>query len=148
MTVTSVACTGETSTAGGTVTVPGNGMWADSSIRGDVTAESEMRLQDDFAAAANKDYLLELAASTDEDVATGSFKIMQWEVNNQCMELFDDASINSKHAVEFREFSDLARDYDLRNSQGIEPLKPYLEAITSIDELISFEKDLQMIRSE
>ena len=146
MTVTSSACTGEMSTDGGTVTVPGKGMWTDSSIRGEVTAESEIRLQDDFAAAANKDYLLELAASTDEDVATGSFEIMQWEVNNQCKELFDDASINSKHAVELRKFADLARDYELRNSQGVEPLKPYLEAITSItsiDELISFEKDLQ-----
>ena len=109
MTISSAACAGDTSTAGGTVTVPGNGMWVDLSIRGEVTAESETRLQDDFAAAANKDYLLELAASTDEDAATGSFEKMQWEVNNQCMELFDDASINSKHAVELRKFADLAK---------------------------------------
>ena len=91
MTVSSAACVGDISTVGGTVTVPGNGKWVDSSIRGEVTAESEIRLQDDFAAAVNKDCFLELAASTNEDVATASFERMQWEVNNQCMELSDDA---------------------------------------------------------
>ena len=109
MTVSSAACVGDISIVGGTVTVPGNGKWVDSSIRGEVTAESEIPLQDDFAAAANKDYFLELAASTDEDVDIGTFEKIQWDVNNHCMELFDDASINSKHSVELR---------NLRISQG------------------------------
>ena len=50
MTFSSAACTGDISTAGGTVTVPGNGMWVDSSIRGEIIGESAPRLQDDFAA--------------------------------------------------------------------------------------------------
>ena len=71
--LSSAACAGEAgSVAESTITVPGNGKWVDSSIRGTITAESEPRLQDDFAAAANKEYLLELAASTDEDTAAGS----------------------------------------------------------------------------
>ncbi len=139
----SAACSGGETTAT-SVSVPGSGKWVDSSIRGTITEESEPRLQDDFAAAANKEYLLELAESTDID--TGSFERMQWEINDQCKALFDDESISSKHAVELRKFAALARDYDLRNSQGVEPLKPYIEAITnisSVDELIEYEKDLE-----
>lgn len=36
---------------GGTVKVPGNGMWVDSIIRGGIIGESAARLQDDFAVA-------------------------------------------------------------------------------------------------
>ena len=90
--LSSAACAGEAGNgAESTITVPGNGKWVDSSIRGTITAESEPRLQDDFAAAANKEYLLELAASTDEDTAAGSFELMDQEINQQCAELFDDA---------------------------------------------------------
>ena len=145
--LSSAACAGEAGNGGeSTITVPGNGKWVDSSIRGTITAESEPRLQDDFAAAANKEYILELAASTDEDANTGTFELMAQEMNNQCMELFDDESISGKYAVELRKYVALARDYDLRDSQGVEPLRPYVEAITSIssiDELIAYEKDLQ-----
>ena len=145
--LSSAACAGEAgSVAESTITVPGNGKWVDSSIRGTITAESDPRLQDDFAAAANKEYLLELAASTDEDTAAGSFELMDQEINQQCAELFDDESVSGKYAAELRKYVDLARDYDLRDSQGVEPLRPYIEAITSIssmDELIAYEKDLQ-----
>ena len=53
--LSSAACSAETTPSLGT-SVPGNGKWIDSSIRGMVTDESEIRLQDDFAAAANKEY--------------------------------------------------------------------------------------------
>ncbi len=145
--LSSAACAGEASTdAESTITMPGNGKWVDSSIRGTITAESEPRLQDDFAAAANKEYLLELAASTDEDTAAGSFELMDQEIKDQCTELFDDDSFSGKYAAELKKYVALARDYDLRNSQGVEPIRPYVEAITSIssmDELIAYEKDLQ-----
>ena len=145
--LSSAACAGEAGNgAESAITVPGNGKWVDSSIRGTITAESEPRLQDDFAAAANKEYILELAASTDEDDAVGSLELMDQEIKDQCKELFDDESVSGKYAVELRKYVALARDYDLRNSQGVEPLRPYIDAITSIssiDELIAYEKDLQ-----
>ena len=49
----SAACSGGETTATN-LSVPGGGKWVDSSIRGTITEESEPRLQDDFAAAANK----------------------------------------------------------------------------------------------
>ena len=134
--LSSAACAGEAGNgAESTITVPGNGKWVDSSIRGTITAESEPRLQDDFAAAANKEYLLELAASTDEDTAAGSFELMDQEIKDQCTELFDDDSFSGKYAAELRKYVALARDYDLRNSQGVEPIRPYVEAITSISSI-------------
>ena len=51
MTVSSAGCAGDTIEIGETVTVPGNGMWVDSIIRGGIIGESAARLQDDFAVA-------------------------------------------------------------------------------------------------
>lgn len=67
-TISLSSCTGDMDEVGGTVNVPGNGKWVDSNMRGEITAESTPRLQDDFAAASNKEYILSLAASTDKDI--------------------------------------------------------------------------------
>ncbi len=44
--------------SGGLADEPGYGKWVDSDIKGYVKAEDEIRLQDDFAAAANKEAII------------------------------------------------------------------------------------------
>ena len=52
--------------------VPGGGNWVDSDVIGMVKPDDNIRLQDDFAAAANKDYIL----SADIDPAYGEASIV------------------------------------------------------------------------
>ncbi|MBQ2605044.1 MAG: M13 family metallopeptidase [Clostridia bacterium] len=143
-TISLSSCTGDMDEVGGTVNVPGNGKWVDSNMRGEITAESTPRLQDDFAAASNKEYILSLAASTDKDIK--SIEILDNNMKDKYIEVINDDTLNAKYAQELRKFVDLAKDDELRNSQGIEPLRPYLDAITeitSVNELIEYEKDLE-----
>ena len=126
------------------VTVPGNGKWVDSNLRGEVTAESNPRLQDDFAAWANKEEILSLVATTEKN--TGSFELLEKNMDDKYSEVINDNSLDTKYAKELKKFVDLARDDELRNSQGVEPLRPYIDAITgitSIEQLITYEKDLE-----
>ena len=51
------AC-GSDNSGGGLIDEPGHGKWVDSDIKGYVKAEDEIRLQDDFAAAANKESII------------------------------------------------------------------------------------------
>ena len=67
-------------------------------------------------------------------------------MDDKYSEVINDNSLDTKYAKELKKFVDLARDDELRNSQGVEPLRPYIDAITgitSIEQLITYEKDLE-----
>ena len=87
---------------------------------------------------------MSLVATTEKN--TGSFELLEKNMDDKYSEVINDNSLDTKYAKELKKFVDLARDDELRNSQGVEPLRPYIDAITgitSIEQLITYEKDLE-----
>lgn len=112
--------------------LPSDSKWIDSNIEGAVDTSAEYRVQDDFAAAITKEVLL------DESIPDTPFKAVHDLCLQRKRKLLEDTSVRNKGLDEVRKFAVLAEDLDHRKSQGIEPLKKYLEkieAIGNIDDL-------------
>ena len=107
---------------------PGQGKWRNSNITGSVQAEETIRLQDDFAAAADQ----ELIAGAES--GTGSFMTVMKTVLDKKQKLLE-GDLSGDKAGELKKFADLAGDWDSRNADGAEPLRPYLEAIEEISSM-------------
>ena len=107
---------------------PGGGKWVDSDVEGYVKADDNIRLQDDFAAAANKDWIVN---GQDGELEYGVDSL----IINRYYEILDDESMTGDNARIMKTFGDLACDYDMRNSLGAEPLRKYLEPIEKIQTL-------------
>ena len=96
--------------------------WIDSSIKGNVTADTAVSLKDDFAAAANKDFY----ASGESSGRT---------ITNIARMVTDRKR---------RKYAALAEDYEGRNALGVTPLEPYMrsiENISSVEELYAWIAD-------
>ena len=100
--------------------------WTDSSIKGNITADTEVSLRDDFAAAANRDYYV----SGESDGRT-IVNIARMVTDRKRAMLTDD-SVTGKAIEEVRKFAALAEDHAGRNALGVTPLEPYIRAIESI----------------
>ena len=87
--------------------------WVDSDISGSIKPEDEIRLQDDFAAAVNKDWKLERG-----DSYYGVFQDAADSVLQKKKKAVTDKSIAGKDAEVLREYYELASDWDYRNGQG------------------------------
>ncbi|MBO6137968.1 MAG: M13 family metallopeptidase [Lachnospiraceae bacterium] len=114
--------------------------WVDSDIIGSVTRESEIRIQDDYAAAANKDWIL----SAEEGRETSAIDMIDEVILSNKRALLEDSSLNSKEALELKKYAELAEDWDARALAGTDPLKPYIGSIQSIstaEELCSWMTD-------
>ncbi len=114
---------------------PGGGRWVDSDVKGYVKAQDTTRLQDDFAAAVNRDWIVN---GQDSELEYGVESL----IINRYYEILDDESITGENARVMRIFRDLACDFDKRNSLGVEPLRKYLEPIENIktlDDLTAFQ---------
>ncbi len=115
--------------------------WVDSNITGSIKPEDEIRLQDDFAAAVNKDWKLEMG-----DKYYGVFQDASDAVLEKKKKAVTDGSISGIDAEVLRDYYDLASDWEYRNSQGVEPLLPYIndiDSIESLDDFYAFVKDLK-----
>lgn len=115
--------------------------WVDSDLQGVITEDKEIRLQDDFAAAANREFKLDIG-----DKYYGPMNDVSDAVLAKMKKAVTDESIPGEEAEVLRKYYALSSDWDYRNSQGIEPLKPYIEdieSISSIDELYEFFGDLE-----
>ena len=108
---------------------PGHGKWRDSDLTGSVSADDEIRLQDDFVAAVNKDWIL------DASYGDSAFGQVSDTVIQKKRELINDTSLTGKKANELKKFTDLAEDWETRDMQGAEPVRKYVEAIESISSL-------------
>ena len=112
--------------------------WVDSSIKGNVTADTVVSLKDDFAAAANQD----LYASGETDGRT--IVNISRTVTERKRALLTDESVTGKGIDEVRKFAALAEDHDGRKALGVTPLEPYLrtiEGIASVEELYAWIAD-------
>jgi predicted metalloendopeptidase len=121
--------------------VPGGGKWVDSDVSGMVKSEDNIRLQDDFAAAANKDYILSAVidpAYEEASIVLDASKL----VYERCMAIASDDTMNDDNALKYKALIKLHSDWDERNRLGVEPLKKYIsdiQSITSISELTEYQ---------
>ena len=103
------------------------GPWVDSDLIGSVTADKEIREQDDFAAAVNKEWKLEQGDKVYQTFEGVSEKVMANE-----KKILSDPAIKGETVECLRDYYKLASDWDQRNKDGMEPLKPYIKDIESI----------------
>ncbi|MBR4575464.1 MAG: M13 family metallopeptidase [Lachnospiraceae bacterium] len=116
--------------------------WLDSDLLGSISESDEIRPQDNFAAAANKEWILTEGAT----LKRRSFDHIADIINDNKLELLNDDSLTGKEAEELKKFADLAMDWDYRASTGVEPVRPYIEsieAISSIDEYYEWLTDME-----
>ncbi|MBR4581120.1 MAG: M13 family metallopeptidase [Lachnospiraceae bacterium] len=106
----------------------GNGTaWVNSNMAGEVTANTTYRLQDDFAAAVNQEWILS------DDEVIGTFGEASNSIFEKKMEILNDLSADGdKGNEELLKYITLVSDWDTRNAQGISPLEPYMKAIDDI----------------
>ncbi len=102
--------------------------WVASDIIGTVEAEDEFRLQDDFAAAANKDWIL--AHSDGRGASTFADIIISVLKNKRA--LLEDPSVTGKGIEEVRKYAALLEDQETRDRLGMEPVRKYIEEIGTI----------------
>ena len=101
--------------------------WINSDMKESYENVGEIRLQDDFAAAVNRDWV-----TSQESDNADFFQNIQNTVNQREKEILNDPALQDHDALELKKFAELAMDMDYRNSQGIEPLRRYIESIQSI----------------
>lgn len=116
--------------------------WLDSDLLGSVSESDEIRPQDNFAAAANKEWILTEGAA----LKRRNFDHIEDIINDNKLELLNDDSLTGKEAEELKKFAELAKDWDYRASTGVDPVRPYIEsieAISSIDEYYEWITDIE-----
>ncbi len=121
--------------------VPGEGKWVDSDVSGMVKPEDNIRPQDDFAAAVNKDYILSAvmdSAYEEASIALDASKL----VYERCMAIASDDTMTDDNAIKYKALIKLYSDWDERNRLGVEPLKKNIsdiQTISSISELTEYQ---------
>ena len=121
--------------------VPGREKWVDSDVSGMVKSKDNIRLQDDFAAAVNKDYILSAVmdpAYEEASIVLDASKL----VYERCMAIASDDTMTDDNAVKYKALLKLHSDWDERNRLGVEPLKKYIsdiQSISSISELTEYQ---------
>ena len=130
-----------------------NSAWINSDLEGSVTESSQLNLQDDFHATVNRNWFLEHEAQGNELINSFS-EIEESLQENQTLLLhrgteFDpDPNIMSKDTLDHLldlvwDMIDLSSNQEKRSELGVEPLRPYLEAINEIDSLEEMTQYLQ-----
>ena len=133
------AC-GSDNSGGGLIDEPGHGKWVDSDIKGYVKVEDEIRLQDDFAAAANKESII-AALKRDEIIWSIDMDASDM-LQSRFREILRDESVTGPNAEVMRTFESLVLDWDNRNKLGVEPIRKYIDdiqSISSIDDMTAYQ---------
>ena len=123
-------------------TKTGKYAWIDSNIPENQQLASEYRLQDDFAAAANAEWLA--SQTYDPVIGCSSFADAAYSNDEKLRQLLDNKEITDKNLELLRTFDGLYSDWNYRNEIGLEPLKKYLnyiDEIKSIDDVKSYMLD-------
>ena len=102
--------------------------WIASDIAGTVTAETDVRLQDDYAAAVNKDWIL---AHSDGRGASTMLEVLT-NVLKKKRTLLEDTTVTGKGIEEVRKYGALLEDMETRDRLGWEPVKKYIDGIEAI----------------
>lgn len=127
-------------------TISSDSKWINSDIEGALLEDTPVRLQDDFYSTVNREWLLEHHAG-DENPTLGMFTENEELVKERKLALIrgkeetldSSVGLSAQMAAHDRElikrFSNLAGNWEKRNELGVEPLRPYIEAVESIQNL-------------
>lgn len=122
-----------------------NSTWINSDLEGSIDETTELNLKDDFHTTVNHDWLLETYAEGDEELS--SFTDMEEVLLEQQHSLLiagtefkADPGVMSQETLDHLldliwDMMDLAGNMEKRNELGVEPLRPYLDAIAQIDSM-------------
>lgn len=113
--------------------------WVDSDLIGSVPADKEFSVKDDFAAAINQSWKNEMG-----DTYRGTFQDVDDAVTANKKRIVTDESIEGEAAECLRTYYALASNWDDRNADKVEPIRPYIEdieSISSMDEMFDFIAD-------
>lgn len=111
--------------------------WIDSNLPENADKVGGIRLQDDFAAAANAEWLQ--SQTYDSVIENGTFTEAVLIVDQNKRAMLNDTSVTDKNLELLRTFDGLYSDWDHRDELGAEPLRKYLERIDSISTLSDVE---------
>lgn len=138
-------------------TISKNSKWVNSDVVGVVTKDTSVSEKDDFATAANKEWILSVADQVKEK---NSVSVVGENVNvvrQQKQDLLNTAISGESfgenkvgmNKADYDHMTDVftnvvssAADWDTRNKEGVQPLKKYISAIQSIDSLEQMTKYL------
>lgn len=149
-------------------TVSSDSKWINSAIEGSVDESVNVRLQDDFYTAVNKEWDLsfeleenEYASDAFEDdmklVTERKLQIISGEdseidlsnwSSDKSVGLTADMVVHNRELVS--RFAELAGNWDDRNAKGVEPMRPFVEKIlniNSIEEMTEYLSDSKNIVS-
>ena len=121
----------EANTSGGQVL---DGRWLNSDIIGNVTENTPAELKDDFALYVNKEWTL-TAELPDGFASITPLSECDLIIQERMKKLFTDDSLTGHDAELVHKFYSLVSDWEYRDALGIEPAKPYMDAIENIDDL-------------
>ncbi|MBR5766375.1 MAG: hypothetical protein IKX95_06295, partial [Lachnospiraceae bacterium] len=108
--------------------------WINSNILGLVTDDVTADLKDDYYLNVNHDYLRD--AKLRPGYATEAPFIEAMDiVEERCFDILNDKSISGRDAQMVQDYYEMYLDWDARNEVGVEPFKPFAEAIRAVDSL-------------
>ncbi len=114
--------------------------WVDSDLVGIVSADSDIRLQDDFAAAVNGEWIASTAIPDGRSVVN-AFTERNDELDEQMKSLLTDTTLTSHDAQLVQNLYSIVTDWDTRNALGVEPaasVMSEIEHISSLDQMTEF----------
>ncbi len=123
MIFTLVGCSSSTSKVGE--------KWVNAEVQGNLTKDTDISIQDDFFAASNSDWLLSTTIPKGKSYEGGILKY-QDTLNDQLKSLINNDQIQSNEEQVVSDIYNMSIDWDSRNAYGIDPIRPYVQAITDI----------------
>ena len=117
--------------------------WMNPMVQGNVTAESDIDLKDNFTAAVSKDYYINATLPAGYPIISPIHSQAIQASNNILEVLKSEDGAQSHDAQLARELYGLFMDWDKRNELGMEPVMDEIarfQAISSIEELNSYQQ--------
>ncbi len=128
-------------------TISADSKWINSDIDGAINENTQVSLKDDFYTAVNRDWLLETElteekpqaswlSDADDLVRERKLSIIQSSGETPTENSVGlDGELLAHDVALVKRFAELAGVWDTRNELGVEPLRPYVEAIENIRSL-------------
>ena len=113
-----------------------DGRWLCADIRGNVTSDTPAELKNDFGIYVNKDWIVQ-AEIPEGEAQTGAGAEAARALEDRQIALMKNTDLPGHDAELVRKLYKLVSDWDYRNAQGTEPVKPAIEAMKAIDSMDS-----------
>lgn len=117
--------------------------WIDSGIYGTYEGMGDISLKDDFAAAINRDWAENVKIR--EGAENVSARTEQTDnINEAKLAVLTGEKKDDQDLTSLQNYYALLTDWDTRNKEGLDPLKPYVEdlmSISSVEEMTKYYSD-------